>query len=160
MNLWEIVFHPEREEQSARGEIIDAANQLETGEFQVLQLAYLENFGRPMEEARAREYFQSYILANKVPWWARAYARRILELARENRLDMSDPHYHQFDSECYRESGQKHHAFWPLVGMAVLILIFILWLTGITTYEGASLLPPCCGAESIDRNPDDRMRAS
>ena len=57
--------------------VISAANQLQVGEFQLLQLAYKEWFGEDLPEALVSKLFTSYMLHNYVPHWARHYARRM-----------------------------------------------------------------------------------
>ena len=45
MNLFETLIHPDREEHPERAEVARAANLLQIGEFQLLQLAYQDWFG-------------------------------------------------------------------------------------------------------------------
>ncbi len=46
MNLFETLFHPDREEHPERKEVARAANLLQVGEFQLLQLAYKDWFDK------------------------------------------------------------------------------------------------------------------
>ncbi len=65
-------------------EILLAARLLKTGEFQFLQSAFSEWHGREMTEAEINQHFRSFIIDQKIPWWARQSARKIIhEGARE-----------------------------------------------------------------------------
>lgn len=97
MKLLDTIFRPEREENPESTEIARAANELQVGEFQLLQLAHAHWHGRDMTEAEVTAAFSAYMLDGRVPNWARHYARKILEAAAVGRIDDADPHYHRYD---------------------------------------------------------------
>lgn len=97
MNLFDILLHPDREENPERGEIARAANLLQVGEFQLLQLAYEEWFGRSMDTRECDRLFGDYMLRDQVPHWARHYARQIIALDTAGTLEADNPAYHRYD---------------------------------------------------------------
>ena len=68
--LFQTLLRPDREEDSDRAEVAKAANLLQTGEFQLLQLAYYAWHGAEMPEAANDTIFRSYMLLSRVPAWA------------------------------------------------------------------------------------------
>ena len=115
MNLFNIIFRPELEEDPERTEIAEAANLLQIGEFQLLQLAYSEWFGRDLPEHQLDRLFNSYMVSQQVPYWARHYARRILERERAGRLDANDPNFHRYDRNYITNVPQGVRRFWLAV---------------------------------------------
>lgn len=103
MNLFETLIHPDREEHGERAEVARAANLLQVGEFQVLQLAYKGWFGRDLPTALVDRMFAAYMFRNEVPYWARQYARNILRLDEQGRLDDLNPAYHRYDSDYHTD---------------------------------------------------------
>ncbi len=73
LSFWETLLHPDREELAMKDRlvVISAANQLQVGEFQLLQLAYREWHDKELPEALGSKLFTSYMLHNRVPHWAR-----------------------------------------------------------------------------------------
>jgi len=101
MHFFKALLRPGREEagNAERAVIVGAANQLEVGEFQLLQLAYREWFGEDISESATDGLFESYMLDGEVPYWARHYARRIIRLDEAGGLNDCDPRYHRYDCE-------------------------------------------------------------
>ncbi len=75
MELFQTLIRPDREENSQRAEVCKAANFLQVGEFQFLQLAYREWHKDEMPEELTNSIFKSYMLHDEVPHWARHYGR-------------------------------------------------------------------------------------
>jgi hypothetical protein len=99
MGLYNTFFHPDRDENPERAEVARAANYLQIGEFQLLQLAYYAWHGEEMPRALCDNIFYTYMVEDKVPSWARHYARRINQAAELGGLDDQDPHYHRYDDD-------------------------------------------------------------
>ena len=78
MEFFQTLIRPDREENSQRAEVCKAANHLQVGEFQFLQLAYREWHKDEMPEELSNSIFKSYMLRDEVPHWARHYGRRII----------------------------------------------------------------------------------
>ncbi len=101
MNLWQTLLRPDKEERehSDRRTIADAANILEVGEFQLLQLAYRDWHGEDLPAELFDRLFDSYMVDGVAPPWARHYARNILQEERLGRLDGQQRGYHRYDCE-------------------------------------------------------------
>ena len=97
MNLIDLVFFPDREETKNKSDICKAANILQIGEFQLLQLAYYDWYGTELPENKFNSLFHAYTCREYVPMWARHYARKILDLDQQGLLYDLDPHYHRYD---------------------------------------------------------------
>ncbi len=122
--------------------IAGAANQLQVGEFQFLQLAYREWFGDDIPESAMDGLFDSYMLDGEVPYWARHCARRIIRLDEAGDLNDGDPRYHRYDCE--------YSVRTPLdVGRICFVLGFVAMMVGgglaIANFEAdtnTSMFPP------------------
>ena len=101
MNFFKMLLRPDREEaeNAERSVIVAAANQLQVGEIQFLQLAYRDWFGQEISDSAMDGLFEFYMLDGQVPQWARHFARRILRLYEAGGLDDCDPRYHRYDCE-------------------------------------------------------------
>ncbi|MCZ6474019.1 MAG: hypothetical protein O6934_11320 [SAR324 cluster bacterium] len=77
--------------------LAEASNRLDVGEFQVFQLSYNEWHGNDLEPKRMEQMFFDYLTENKLPPWARHYARRIIDLDDQGKLEHTDLHYHRYD---------------------------------------------------------------
>ncbi len=97
MNFWDTLLNPDRDEFPNRTVVVNAANLLEVGEFQFLQLAFAHWHGRDMTPAEANEVFTSFMIRSEVPTWALQYARDIRTLDQNSELDGNDPNYHRYD---------------------------------------------------------------
>lgn len=108
VNLWEALLHPDKEEleNPERRAISDAANILQVGEFQLLQLAYRDWYDEDLPEAMIDRLFRSYMIDGVVPPWARHYARKIVRKEQSGRLDYQQRRYHRYD--CDYNQGGRH----------------------------------------------------
>lgn len=143
MNLLEVLINPEGEELELgeRALVCSAANVLQVGEFQLLQLAYASWFGRDLPEALVDRLFASYMLRNEVPHWARHFARAILAEDADGRLDPDHPAWHRYD----HDGGAPPPGalrFYTAVGVVGLALVGALLAAGATVTAPTSLLPP------------------
>jgi hypothetical protein len=144
MNFFKVLLRPDREEaeNAGRAVIAGAANQLQVGEFQFLQLAYREWFGDDIPESAMDGLFDSYMLDGEVPYWARHCARRIIRLDEAGDLNDGDPRYHRYDCE--------YSVRTPLdVGRICFVLGFVAMMVGgglaIANFEAdpdTSMFPP------------------
>lgn len=158
MSFWETLLHPDREERqnAERAEVQRAANVLQVGEFQLLQLAYHAWHGEDMPEGLCDELFRAYMLRSEVPHWARHYARRILAADELGDIDDSDPAYHRYDDEYVTQVPDGVRKF------AVAALIIVGVLGGGLAFshhfgaETSQLLPPYLQEHEM---PGDRAAA-
>jgi len=160
MNLFQTLLHPDREEleMKERAQVILAANILQVGEFQLLQLAFREWHGKDLPEAMISRLFADYMLYNEVPHWARHYARMVLEKAERGEINDADPSFHKYDSN-YRASfpsalrAQGVRRF----TVAVLILVFTLGggilIASLSETDPTSILPPYFDKKELRARP-------
>ncbi len=142
MNFFETLIHPDKEEDPERAVVAQAANLLQVGEFQLLQLAYKDWFGEDMPKALVDNLFHTYMLYNEVPHWARQYARKIIAVEGRGELDDLDPGYHVYDAD--------YHTFVPdgvrkfIVATSILVICIGggIWVANLAAGEGLSVLPP------------------
>lgn len=100
MTLLKTLLRPDHEEnQGDRSVVLKAANLLQIGEFQLLQLAYRKWHDADMPENEVHKIFHSYMIFDDVPHWARHYARDILRLEAQGRLNDEAAEYHRYDTE-------------------------------------------------------------
>lgn len=142
MNLFDIVFRPDLEENKQKADIPQAANLLEIGEFQLLQLAYREWFGYDLPEEQVNRLFAIYISSQEAPAWAVQYARHIIELDRQERLDKNRPHYHRYDRNYRVRVPQGRRQFVMAVLFCGLVVFGGVALASLIAASPTSMLPP------------------
>jgi len=125
MNFFETLIHPDREEleNAERVHVCRAANVLQVGEFQLLQLAYKEWFGEDLPEALVARLFSSYMLYNEVPHWARHYARLVLMREERGLIDENDAAYHCYDHDYHTTVPQGVRRFCYAVGILAFVMV-------------------------------------
>ncbi|MBC8268822.1 MAG: hypothetical protein H8E36_08745 [Rhodospirillaceae bacterium] len=154
MNLWQTLMRPDREELELgeRMLVAKAANILQVGEFQLLQLAYQGWHNRDLPEALVSQLFSSYMLKNEVPHWARHYARKIIDADTMNSLNENAHAFHVYDHE-YRTSVQGGvRRFWTAVGMLTLFIGGAIILADLSVTTSASQFPPYLNEEDLKTN--------
>ena len=97
--LLKTLIKPDWNEDPKRTEILNAANLLQIGEFQLIQLAYKVWYKENLPEDKINNIFSEYMVSEIIPIWVTAYARDILKLDQANVLDSYDKKYHVFDHE-------------------------------------------------------------
>ncbi len=138
------LLHPDGDDRTLRDRlvVISAANQLQVGEFQLLQLAYQDWFGKNLPEETFSRLFSSYMLDNDVPHWARHYARCILEKFERGELDDMDPAFHRYDAE-YHTSMPKGVQRFCVAAAGVFLAVFgSIYVANQVVDSPTSLLPP------------------
>ena len=146
MNLLEVLINPQGEEMELgeRALVCSAANVLQIGEFQVLQLAYASWFGRDLPEGLIDRLFTSYMLRNEVPHWARHFARTVLAQDEAGRLDPDHPDWHRYDHDYRGGVSARRNAlpFCVATGAAGLAVLAAILIAGAAATAPSSLLPP------------------
>jgi len=134
MNFFETLIHPDRKEleNAERVHVCRAANVLQIGEFQLLQLAYKEWFGEDLPEALVARLFSSYMLHNEVPHWARHYARLVLMREERGLIDENDAAYHRYDHDYHTTVPQGVRRFCYAVGILVFVMVTGILVAGTT----------------------------
>jgi hypothetical protein len=154
LNLLKTLIRPDQEEDPESNIVARAANILQVGEFQLLQLAYEDWYGRELPIALCDQLFQSYMLHDRIPLWARHYARRIIESDERGLIDANDGTYHRYDREyvTHVTRGVRHFVLASMVLAGILtggVLIGHL-----SAGESTSLLPPYFDLEELRSGAD------
>ncbi len=154
MNFFSTLLHPDREELEMEERMIisSAANVLQVGEFQFLQLAYREWFGEDLPEAMVSRLFAAYMLRNEVPHWARHYARLILMRDEQGTLAAHDARYHRYDHDYHTTVPYGVQRFCLVVGLLALALVSGIVIANRAAYKPTSLLPPFFERNELPRN--------
>lgn len=97
--LFKTLIKPDWDDNPKRSEIIQAANLLQIGEFQLIQLAYKSWYNEELPEDKINNIFSEYMLTNIIPIWVTYYAGDILKLEKANVLDSNNTRYHIYDNE-------------------------------------------------------------
>lgn len=142
-SFFHTLLRPDKEENPERALVARAANILQVGEFQLLQLAYQEWFGFDLPRAQVDRLFTAYMLHNHVPHWAREYARKIIDMDERGvgGLDR-DPFYHRYDAEYVRHVPEGAKRF-TIACLIVGVLLFgSIWFSHFAATNATSVLPP------------------
>lgn len=141
-SFFQTLLRPDHEDDPSKLIVIRAANILQVGEFQLLQLAYYDWYGKELPDHLTDDMFSAYMLRDVIPGWARHYARRIIELDEAGHLDANDPAHHRYDHNYVISVPNGVRKFC----VASLILVAVLGggilLGSLSTGEGVSILPP------------------
>ena len=140
--LLETLIRPDREDDPERGAVIEAANILQVGEFQFLQLAYSEWAGRDIPEEDVDRYFRYFIVEGNTPAWALQHAHQIIDWDRRGLLDGNSPFHHRFDNMHYTAIPKGTRQFAIAVACLALALGGGLVLSHLAAHKGTSVLPP------------------
>lgn len=139
--MLKILYRLDELDSSEHNLVADASNRLEVGEFQFFQLSFLAWYGREADTAFLERAFFGYMLENRVPHWARHYAREIIRRDDEGVLAPYAPEYHQFD-RTYKPPPASGHG-WPrrLAVFLLLGALLALAFVALTLYTG-TMVPP------------------
>ena len=97
--LLKTLIKPDWDDSPKRSEILHAANLLQIGEFQLIQLAYKVWYKENLPEDKINNIFSEYMVSGIIPIWVTAYASDILKLDKANVLDSYSEKYHVYDHE-------------------------------------------------------------
>ena len=97
--LLKTLIKPDWDEDPKRSEILHAANLLQIGEFQLIQLAYKVWYKEDLPEDKINNIFSEYMITGIIPIWVTYYAKDILKLDQVNVLDSYNEKYHVYDHE-------------------------------------------------------------
>jgi len=98
-DLLKTLVKPDWDNSPKRSEILDAANLLQIGEFQLIQLAYKVWFKENLSEDKINKIFEEYMIREIIPIWVTYYAKDIIKLDNANVLNGYDDKYHVYDHE-------------------------------------------------------------
>ena len=97
--FFKTLIKPDWDENPKRSEIIHAANLLQIGEFQLIQLAYKAWYKEDLPEDKINNIFNEYMVTGIVPIWVVYYAKDIIKLDKANVLNSYNKKYHVYDHE-------------------------------------------------------------
>jgi hypothetical protein len=151
--LLKTLMRPDREEDPEQSLVAQAANILQVGEFQVLQLAYHEWYGQDLPEALSDRLFERYMLRGEAPHWACEYARRIVRQDEIDLIDSRDPAYHRYDRNYVTHVPRGVQQF--TLACIILASVFVVSLAvgQIAGVEATSILPPYFQETELNRGP-------
>ena len=145
--LVKTLIKPDWDDDPKRSKILHAANLLQIGEFQLIQLAYKVWYKEDLPEEKINKIFSQYMVSGIIPIWVTYYAKDILKLEKANVLNFFDEKYHVYDHEfgeyIYNDKQRKKRGIYY-----VIIILFAFAVTHFmaTNYvaieEPAGLYPP------------------
>ena len=145
--LLKTLIKPDWDENSKRSEILNTANILQIGEFQLIQLAYKVWFGENLPENKINKIFEEYMIREIIPIWVTYYAKDIIKLDNANVLNSYDEKYHVYDHEFGEYIyDRKHRKKRGIQYATIIILVFIIThfmaINYVGVEESASFYPP------------------
>jgi len=153
LGLFKTLWRPDLEEDPERSVVAAAANILQVGEFQLLQLAYHNWHGKDMPPDQSDAMFDAYMLQGVVPVWARHYARFIISGSETGRLDENSPLFHRYDHDYVTNvpKGIRHFCLASMV--LACILVGGLLIGHVSGARSTSVLPPYFDADELRPTP-------
>ena len=145
--LVKTLIKPDWEDNPKRSEILNAANVLQIGEFQLIQLAYKVWYKKDLPEEKINKIFSEYMVSGIIPIWVTYYARDILKMEDANVLNTYDEKYHVYDHE-FGESikdekkRKRLGIFYALIVGVVFIGSHYMAANYVSIEEPADLFPP------------------
>ncbi len=127
-----MILHNLDERDGDEGSVISqAANCLDVGEFQVFQLAYEHWHGCEADAKLLDRALFIYLYLDTLPHWARHFARHIISLHEQDKLDSFDPEYHRFDHS-YQSDLHFLRIGWRTFWLVVsgIVIFFLLMFYG------------------------------
>ena len=125
-NLIKTLIKPDWDDDPKRTEILSAANLIQVGEFQLIQLAYKVWFQKDLPENKINKIFEEYMITGIIPIWVTYYAKDIIKLDNANKLNGYDEKYHIYDHEfggyIYNDNERKWRGIQYTI---IIIFVFI-----------------------------------
>tara|TARA_B110000438_G_scaffold186574_1_gene178248 strand:+ start:451 stop:963 length:513 start_codon:yes stop_codon:yes gene_type:complete len=98
-SFFKTLIKPDWDDSPKKSEIIQAANLIQIGEFQLIQLAYKVWYKQDLPEEKINNIFNEYMVTGIVPIWVTYYAKDIIKLDKANILDTYNKKFHIYDHE-------------------------------------------------------------
>jgi len=145
--LLKTLIKPDWDDNPKRSEILHAANLLQIGEFQLIQLAYKVWYRENLPEDKINNIFSEYMVRGIIPIWVTYYARDILKLDKVNKLNSYDNKYHAYDHEFDEythdeKQRKKHGIFYTIIILFVFLAIHFMAIKYVAIEEPAGFFPP------------------
>ena len=145
--LLKTLIKPDWDDNPKRSEILHAANLLQIGEFQLIQLAYKVWYNKNLPEDKINKIFGEYMITGIIPIWVTYYAKDILKLDQANVLDSYNEKYHVYDHEfgAYIYNNQQRRRRGILYA-TIIAFVFIashyMAINYVSDEESAGFYPP------------------
>ena len=145
--LLKTLVKPDWDDNPKRSEILYAANILQIGEFQLIQLAYKVWFREDLPENKINKIFEEYMIRGIMPIWVTYYAKDIIKLDNANVLNSYDEKYHVYDHEfgtyIYDNKQRRRRG---VLYATIIAIVFIsshyMAINYVDDEESASFYPP------------------
>jgi len=143
--LLKTLIKPDWDDNPERSKILHAANLLQIGGFQLIQLAYKVWYKENLPEDKINKIFEEYMINGIIPIWVTYYAMDIIKLNNADVLNGYDEKYHVYDHEFGEYIyNDKHRRRRGIQYVTIIILVFIITHFMAANYveEAASFFPP------------------
>ena len=145
--LLRTLIKPDWDDNPKRSEILHAANLLQIGEFQLIQLAYKAWNKEDLPGDKINKIFSEYMVTGIIPIWVMYYAKDILKLDRAHVLDDYNEKYHVYDHEfgtyIYDEKQRRRRGvLYATIIAFVFIASHYMAINYVEVEESAGFFPP------------------
>ena len=145
--LLKTLIKPDWDDNPKRSEILNAANLLHVGEFQLIQLAYKVWYKEDLPEDKINKIFSEYMITGIIPIWVTHYAQDILKLSKANVLNSFNDKYHVYDHEFGKyisteKQRKRRGIFYALIVGIVFIGSHYMAINYVEDEGSASFYPP------------------
>jgi len=144
-DLIKTLLKPDWDDSPKRSKIIQAANLIQIGEFQLIQLAYKTWYGEDLPEDKIDHIFNEYMFTGIIPIWVTYYAKDIIKLDKANVLDSYNEKYHVYDHEFGQHiSDEKQRKSRGIFYTIIIGFVFVAshYMAIISVDEPAGFYPP------------------
>ena len=141
------LIKPDWDDNLKRSEILNAANLLQIGEFQLIQLAYKVWYKEDIPENKINNIFEEYMIRGIIPIWVTYYAEDIIKLDNANVLNNYDEKYHVYDHEfgAYiydNKQRRRRGVLYATIIVFVFITTHYMAINYVEDEESAGFYPP------------------
>ena len=143
--LVKTLIKPDWDDNPKRSQILHAANLLQIGEFQLIQLAYKVWYNQDLPEEKISKIFSEYMVSGIIPIWVTYYANDIIKMENASVLNSYDKKYHIYDHEfggyIYNDKQRKRRGIFYTTIIA-LVFIGTHYMAANYVEEPAGFYPP------------------
>ena len=145
--LLKTLIKPDWDDNPKRSEILHAANLLQIGEFQLIQLSYKVWYGKDLPEEKINKIFSEYLITEIIPIWVTYYAKDIIKLDNANVLDSYNKKYHVYDHEFGKHINDERQRkrrgiFYAFIIGAVFVASHYMAINYVEVEGAAGFYPP------------------
>tara|TARA_B100001750_G_C15047327_1_gene369624 strand:+ start:22 stop:516 length:495 start_codon:yes stop_codon:yes gene_type:complete len=145
--LVKTLIKPDWDDNPKRSEILNAANLLQIGEFQLIQLAYKVWYKQDLPEEKINKIFSEYMISGIIPIWVTYYARDIMKMENANVLNSYDKKYHVYDYEfgdyiSSEKQRKKRGIFYAIIILIVFVTSHYMAINYVEDEGSAGFYPP------------------